>query len=175
MELLEPIKSNPHVQPIKLPTDCGELLENEKVTTVGRGPSSLDTNDNDKTLRYAEMLTLSSVACFTKIKRPNFESKSVICAESATPEQFLLGGDSGTFPVIQTNLVKVSMSTFILFILGGPLIRGSDNTLIGITSFSQYYIDWLKGQQGANQVFTSIHYHFDWISQKTGLQLPLCQ
>lgn len=115
LELLEPIKSHPQVQPVKLPTDCGDLSENEKVTTIGRGPSSLDKNDNDNTLRYAEMLTLSPEACFKKIKRPNFDSKSVICAESPTPQQFLLDGDSGTFPVIQSIVVKIFMCNFFPF------------------------------------------------------------
>lgn len=53
--------------------------------------------------------------------------------------------------------------------IGGPLLRKSDGTMIGVTSaLIRYDVTVTK------QYFTRIHHYFDWISEITGLELPKC-
>lgn len=49
---------------------------------------------------------------------------------------------------------------------GGPLIRGSDGAVVGVTSFTQKFHQ--------NQAFTNVHYHNSWITNVTGINLPNC-
>lgn len=59
---------------------------------------------------------------------------------------------------------------------GGPLIKQEDSTLIGITSYVQFKTWALFRKDPINlQIFTKIHYYFDWISEKTGIELPECE
>lgn len=54
-------------------------------------------------------------------------------------------------------------------------MKESSSELIGVTSFIQLLK--VDGQSTPilNQAFTRIHYHFKWISEITGLDLPNCQ
>lgn len=63
-------------------------------------------------------------------------------------------------------LMPNSKFNFVIFryVLGGPLVRIKDNTLIGLTSFILSHIS----------IFTNIHYYFEWISEVTGIDLPKC-
>lgn len=63
---------------------------------------------------------------------------------------------------------------FFLF-SGGPLVTLKDGTLAGIISYFDY------AQDGGNknviilsQVCSSVHYHLDWISGVTGIELSAC-
>lgn len=51
--------------------------------------------------------------------------------------------------------------------MGGPLVRDSDDTLVGISFYGGI-------SPGKPQTFTNIHSHFDWISNKTRMDLPKC-
>lgn len=59
---------------------------------------------------------------------------------------------------------------------GGPLIQKNDGTLIGITSGGRTTTKgiFFKKTTPTSQEFTKIHYYFDWIEEKTGLELPKC-
>lgn len=58
---------------------------------------------------------------------------------------------------------------------GGPLLRRSDNTFIGVISFLRYRRWHLFCIHPVKlQGFTKVHYYFDWISHITGLELPRC-
>lgn len=48
---------------------------------------------------------------------------------------------------------------------GGPLVLQKDNSLLGIIR---------SGNQFNLQIFTKVHFYFDWISHVTGLNLPQC-
>lgn len=71
-----------------------------------------------------------------------------------------------------TNHVFV-LSTFYL---GGPLIRQDDEVLVGITSsigsVPSGFI--FKKYKNLLNTFTNVHYYFDWINEKTELNLPSC-
>lgn len=79
------------VRPVNLPTDCDGVLGDENVIVVGKGPSSLE-GEEDKALRYSHMTTLSEEACYEKVKKPHFDSKSIVCTIT---KDYLLNGDSG--------------------------------------------------------------------------------
>lgn len=49
---------------------------------------------------------------------------------------------------------------------GGPLIRQNGGELVGITAFGC--------SRFQRVAFSKISYFFDWISHKTGLNLPKC-
>lgn len=57
---------------------------------------------------------------------------------------------------------------------GGAVIRQRDHTLIGIGShvFPSSFV--LDGKPVVVQGITNLYYFFDWISEKTGLELPKC-
>lgn len=62
-----------------------------------------------------------------------------------------------------------------LIFSGGPLINFKDKTLIGITSYGEMADKKLRLKFPLIvQIFTNIHYYFDWISEKTGMNLPKC-
>lgn len=69
------------------------------------------------------------------------------------------------------------MELGVLFVfIGGPLLRKSDGTLIGITSGGRTTTTgiFFKKTTATSQEFTKIHYYFDWIAEKTGIKLPNC-
>lgn len=92
IELPGQIATSPMVRPVNLPTDCVGILGDENVTVVGKGPSTLE-GEPDKELRYVHLTTLSTDACFEKVKKPHFNPKSIICVP--TKKHYALDGDSG--------------------------------------------------------------------------------
>lgn len=59
---------------------------------------------------------------------------------------------------------------------GGPLIHANDGTLIGVMNFVDEDHSFNTPQLRCQvQAFANIRYHFKWISQVTGLQLPKCR
>lgn len=58
---------------------------------------------------------------------------------------------------------------------GGPMIRLEDKALIGLTSYAKIREPIKKTEYPIEvQVFTSIFYYMDWISEITGITLPDC-
>lgn len=55
---------------------------------------------------------------------------------------------------------------------GGPLLRKSDKTFIGVSSLVQQSKH--KGEPIVLQVFTNLVYFSSWITEKTGITLPIC-
>lgn len=58
----------------------------------------------------------------------------------------------------------------IVVVLGGPLVRHKDGRFVGIASFIT-----MREGRISGQIFTDLTYYFEWISSKTGLDLPKCQ
>lgn len=58
--------------------------------------------------------------------------------------------------------------------LGGAAIRNRDNTLIGIGSHVFETTVPFHGKHLIIQGITNVQFFFDWITEKTGLELPVC-
>lgn len=56
---------------------------------------------------------------------------------------------------------------------GGALLRKSNGSLIGITSFMDGEYDYYPITITLN-AFTRIHTYYDWIAEITGLNMPIC-
>lgn len=149
ISLRGPIPPNPFMAPAQLPNDCGNVLDNQAAVAAGRG--IISTNGTlDRRLRYAALQTAPRHICH-KVANPNLQPTSLICAISKSG-QYVYNGDSG-----------------------GPLIRQRDSTLIGVASFVRKMVNTeIEGNFVVNQFFQNIHFHFNWISNITGLELPAC-
>lgn len=186
-----PIPSNPIIQPVALPTDCGAYLwtDDEYVQVVGNGLTSFDGSNNvDRRLRHAFLHTIPNKQCVELT--PQSEPGSVICS-LPTNGQSTFQGDSGILdlllfsslfrsstmihrcPIICCLLIGVIFS---LSLSGGPVLRQSDGVLIGHISSGRIETKgfFFKKHNIVYQVFTNFHYHFDWIASVTGLNLPRC-
>lgn len=72
-------------------------------------------------------------------------------------------------------LWKFLNEKIVLLLSGGPLLRSSDKAIIGITSYAEMAAKELNRKYPVIvQVFTNVHYYFDWISEITGLDMPKC-
>lgn len=98
-----------YIQPVLLPKTC-ETNENIEVIAMGNGATS-NTGIVSPQLQFAVLKTLPMKTCRKKFSFL-FWRKSVICAIDKENGQSVCMGDSG-----------------------GPLLRVSDRTLIGISSF----------------------------------------
>lgn len=149
ISLRGPIPSSAFIAPAQLPNDCGNVLDNQAAIAAGRG--IISTNGTlDRRLRYATLQTMPRHICH-KVTNRNIQPTSLICAISKSG-QYVYDGDSG-----------------------GPLIRQSDSTLIGVASFVKKMDNTnIGGNLVVNQFFQNIHFHFTWISNITGLPLPAC-
>lgn len=61
---------------------------------------------------------------------------------------------------------------------GGPLIHTDDGTLIGVMNFVDEHHDSEETdveELCSVQVYANIRYHYKWISQITGMNLPQCK
>lgn len=77
------------------------------------------------------------------------------------------------FSWLQCSIYSIVIDIIWAFLLsGGPLIRHSDSALIGVTSYAQVAKNRMDPVDG--QIYTKIHYYFEWISMKTGIELPIC-
>lgn len=94
IQLPEPIKPCKTVKPAKLPTTCDAQMGNENVIVAGMGLTQVDDDSyNDRIIRYAEFVTISSETCAEQFTGP-FNSKSVICTKTINGTAFYTG-DSG--------------------------------------------------------------------------------
>lgn len=107
----------------------------------------MDQKNLDGTQRYADLSVIPQRDWLTSLKFYG-EPDSLITAYSPIGKS-ICHGDSG-----------------------GPLIRKSDKTLIGVTSLVQ--LSKHKGEPIVLQVFTNLAYFSSWISEKTGIKLPVC-
>lgn len=149
ISLRGPIPPSRFIAPAQLPNDCGNVLDNQAAIAAGRG--IISTNGTlDRRLRYATLQTMPRHICH-KVTNQNIQPASLICAISKSG-QYVYDGDSG-----------------------GPLIRQSDSTLIGVASFVRKLANAdIEGNFVVKQFFQNIHFHFNWISNITGLELPTC-
>lgn len=90
-----PIVANDFVRPVKLPTDCGNDLENIAVVAAGKGQPSIRQEfiRNSTLLMHAYLDTTSTRACMQALDNPTHPD-SIICVKPANG-QSVSGGDSG--------------------------------------------------------------------------------
>lgn len=172
LKLSNPIELSAAIQPIKLPSDCGENISNLMYAiAVGNGLTTKPWTDG--LLRETMLVTLSSDKC---ANADMADQRAVIYTRSTLPYGTTAIGDSGKYLENNENGDRVEVlkvDIFHLFsLLGGPLMRFSDKTLIGVLS--------MKGPEPDTviepriQLSTNIYYYFDWISEMTGIELPKC-
>lgn len=164
------IELNDHIQPIQLPTECGDDLENIDVIAIGAGLTQFAGRLKDVLLRRAYLETMSADDCRDHLNDFN-KPDSVICAPPNDNEQCVSHGDSGKTDnkiSIQEKRLKYEIS-----IAGGPLLRRSNGSLIGVASFINGNVN-EKPLKITHQVFTKVHVYYDWIREVTGLDLPNC-
>lgn len=97
IELPTQIKPNQYVQPIQLPTECGDDLENVEVVAIGNGLTSIWGPRWDTILREAHLTTMSAKECDDRVKKHG-KNFSVICAKPNNG-QSTCKGDSGNFSI----------------------------------------------------------------------------
>lgn len=67
-----------------------------------------------------------------------------------------------------------------MHLLGGPLVRQNDGTVIGVASLAfqktktEGFIFKVKTSTSHMQSFARIQHYFEWIEGITGLELPQC-
>lgn len=135
------------IQPIQFPSICNSSMDNVESIVMGHGVASKESDKLASILQYAELKIIPRWSCIKNYPFTLFRH-SVICAVSEL-KQSACKGDSGS-----------------------PLVRLSDNTLIGVTSFSRR-----EGcEHGLPQGFTNVqqNHFYEWISEMTGLKLPHC-
>lgn len=55
------------------------------------------------------------------------------------------------------------------------MVRTSDQALIGITSYAEMVTKRVNADYPVKvQIFTNVHYYFNWIADVTGIDLPKC-
>lgn len=76
--------------------------------------------------------------------------------------------------VVNTNLEQFNMNSIsnqFFLPTGGPLVRRSNGSLIGVTSFVDSQTGIMPFEVNA---FSKVHLFYDWMSEVTGLDLPKC-
>lgn len=146
IQITEDYEFSKYVQPISLPSDCN-LNENVDTVVMGHGVTGGKSESLSPVLQSATLRTKTRWECVKSFPLLLFR-KTVLCAESqqTTRKQSVCQGDSGS-----------------------PMVRSSDNTLIGITSFGP-----LSGCDGYAQAFTDVIMYHGFISKITGIELPKC-
>lgn len=97
LELHHPIEFNELVQPVTLPSDCGENLDSEYAIAVGNGETkSPDWHSwyKDLRLRQLDIQIMPQWRC--ELKKIKSEKGSIICSYP-THRRNLFVGDSGTY------------------------------------------------------------------------------
>lgn len=93
IKLTRPITFTFHIQPIKLPNDCGNDSLFQELTAIGRGRNN--DSRTDYVLRHTSLYIIKNEYCngiFTPLVG---NSKSIFCVTSAHDGSIFLG-DSGT-------------------------------------------------------------------------------
>lgn len=92
IKLPRKVVSNSYVQPIQLPTECDDDLDNISVVAIGIGLSTF-SGDYDLLLRQAYFRTMSFVDC-GKLVAAKEKPDSILCVETVSG-QSTYHGDSG--------------------------------------------------------------------------------
>lgn len=150
VELLNPIKLTKKIQPVKLSTDCGFDVLDQEVEAISAGLGRVDpyTRNTDARLRHTDLVTKPTSDCLREPIRP-MDAFAITCA-NITDGRSVSHGDSG-----------------------GPLIRASDSTLLGVVSFG--YLGSSRNNGKGLQVFGFVPHYYKWIEHVTGLKMPECQ
>lgn len=145
IELNQPIDNfNASVQPVKLPTKCVSYKK-LNVIAMGSGRYSEKKTLSEK-LAWTPLTTIPRTDCSTLYKLVELH-ESMFCAKGIG-NRSIYSGDSG-----------------------GPVVRNTDKTLVGIVSFN-HKTGVLKGFA---QGFSKVLWHTEWLSNITGLNLPVCK
>lgn len=168
IKLPREIELGQFIQPVKLLAKCDDNLDNINVVAVGNGITVLGRGIEDRLLRQANLTTMSVDE--SKQRLDNFDRHDlVVCVEPKLGRSTFLG-DSGEYHA-WTKSMPEQTSKSIFFSLGGPLLRGSDGALIGLTSFTRGIDD---PPEIKLSVFTRVPMFYRWISEMTGLELSKC-
>lgn len=164
------------IAPAKLPTKCHYNFGDVDVIAVGNGQKSKDSyGSGDLLMRHIYLKTMSFDDSLDGLEDFS-EPHTVICTEPIS-DRSIFYGDSGIY-MSKTNFIifcnissqySIDILANMIFSAGGPLLRQSDGTLIGITSALRF-----NAYATTLNVFTKIQSMYDWISATTGLDLPLC-
>lgn len=146
IRLPQPTRFNQRIQKIQLPTKC-ESNENVDVVSMGNGMMNMSITDQlAPVLQWSPFKTLSNEKCLEAFPLLKYRT-TAICVQNKDMRS-VCHGDSG-----------------------GGLVRRTDTTLIGVTSF----ISITEGcEKGFPQVFTNVIPYHQWISKITGLDLIRC-
>lgn len=94
IELPSKVVPNQYIQPIQLPTECGDNLENIDVIAIGSGKSNLFGRNQDSLMRHGYFATMLSDNCTKRLINNYKNPASVLCAEP-NMSQSIYRGDSG--------------------------------------------------------------------------------
>lgn len=169
------LKRDQYIRPAKLPVDCGKHLDNEKAIVIGTGQASFYFEDLQPDLHHAYLQILPSDDC-KEVSGHFGAPESLICTNS-TDGQSPYRGDSGNNRFLFACKFHGKYSWIAAFCFsGGPLLRQSDGSLIGLASFVRLK-SWhlLRRIPAQVQGFTKVHYFFEWISKVTEIKLPKCK
>lgn len=133
-----------NIQPVRMPTSCKNPT-NDVAYAMGFGLMS-DDGPTSPRLLYGVLRILPSDVC-RRVFPGTYWSQVVICAHDELNYQSVCKGDSG-----------------------GGLVKSSDSTLIGVTSFVRP-----DGcETGAPQGFVNVLPYLKWIKSITRMNLPDC-
>lgn len=147
IKLTEPVVFNDVIKPIKMLPMC-EFVENMIVYTVGNGFISMHRPELATILQWTQLKTIPLARCrmYYKLHKSAFPGQPTICAENA----------SGSSPHYGD--------------VGSPLVHRSSRMLVGVLN---YHHDSDYGK-GCPMVFHHIGFHYEWISNITGIEMPKC-
>lgn len=89
-------RPSPNIQPIALPTECGNNLENIEVVAVGNGLTYRGGRRHDTLLRHVNLTTMSFEDCNDYLTKKHDLSYSVICTRVSSGRS-ICNGDSGEY------------------------------------------------------------------------------
>lgn len=139
LELRHPVKFSDWVRPLCLIDN--ELVKlYEKVIAAGFGMENYITRERPDGLKELVLEIIPGSECKLRFPKSDFSSKNYICAGGKKGED-TCNGDSGG-PLMQVHNFD----------------RGPRMYLVGIISFGS-----VKCGVGVPGIFTSIHFHWDWI------------
>lgn len=75
------------------------------------------------------------------------------------------------FFVLKKSFFRILICLLQIQIQGGPMVKKSDGSLIGILSFAHGTTDPPVIEV---QVYTRVHAYYDWIKEMTGISTPVC-
>lgn len=144
IKLTNTVKFTETIRPVEFSKTC-DSNENVEVIVMGNGVTKMSSRRNANVLQWAPLRTIPAQECAKTYKIMEFR-KSVICAQTDA-SRTVCYGDSGS-----------------------PMIRKSDNALIGLAIFVGKY----GCGSGLPQAFTNVVWYHRYITTITGIELPQC-